>query len=64
MGNNAKSDGPMVASYVTFSNNVQSDNFPTITTVPVGMPGNPPSTRTRTPPSSTPANGHPASRRY
>jgi len=41
MGNNAKSDGPMVASYVTFSNNVQSDNFPTITTVPVGMPGNP-----------------------
>ena len=41
MGNNAKSDGPMVASYVTFSNNVQSDNFPTITTVPVGMPGTP-----------------------
>ena len=40
-GNNAKSDGPLVASYVVFSNNVTSDNFPTIQTVPAGMPGNP-----------------------
>jgi hypothetical protein len=40
-GNNATSDGPLVASYVVFSNNVTSDNFPTIQTVPAGMPGNP-----------------------
>jgi hypothetical protein len=40
-GNNAKTDGPLVASYVVFSNNVTSDNFPTIQTVPAGMPGNP-----------------------
>jgi len=40
-GNNAKADGPLVASYVVFSNNVTSDNFPTIQTVPAGMPGNP-----------------------
>jgi Tfp pilus assembly protein PilX len=39
--NNARSDGPMVASTVVFSNNVQNDSFPTITTVPAGMPGNP-----------------------
>jgi hypothetical protein len=41
MGNNTKSDGPMVGGWIGFSNNVTSDNFPTITTVPVGMPGNP-----------------------
>ena len=40
-GNNAMADGPLVASYVVFSNNVTSDNFPTIQTVPAGMPGNP-----------------------
>jgi hypothetical protein len=39
--NNARSDGPMVANQLLFSNNVQNDSFPTITTVPVGMPGNP-----------------------
>jgi hypothetical protein len=31
----------MVASTIVFSNNVQNDSFPTITTVPAGMPGNP-----------------------
>jgi hypothetical protein len=38
---NARADGPMVASTVKFDSNVQFDQFPTITTVPVGMPGNP-----------------------
>lgn len=40
-GNNAKSDGPLVASYVVYSNNVTSDNFPLIQSVPAGMPGSP-----------------------
>jgi hypothetical protein len=40
-GNNAKSDGPLVASYVVYSNNVTSDSFPIIQTVPAGMPGSP-----------------------
>jgi hypothetical protein len=39
--NNARSDGPIVGSTVKLSNNVQNDQFPTITVVPVGMPGNP-----------------------
>jgi hypothetical protein len=39
--NNARSDGPIVGSTVKFGNNVQNDQFPTITVVPVGMPGNP-----------------------
>jgi Tfp pilus assembly protein PilX len=39
--NNSRSDGPIVGSTVKFNNNVQNDQFPTITTVPVGMPGNP-----------------------
>ena len=39
--NNARSDGPIVGSTVILDNNVQTDSFPTITTVPVGMPGNP-----------------------
>jgi hypothetical protein len=39
--NNARSDGPMVAGEVKLGNNVQTDAFPTITSVPVGMPGNP-----------------------
>ena len=39
--NNARSDGPIVGSTVILGNNVQNDQFPTITVVPVGMPGNP-----------------------
>ena len=39
--NNARSDGPIVGRTVKFENNVQNDQFPTITTVPAGMPGNP-----------------------
>jgi hypothetical protein len=39
--NNSRSDGPIVGSTMIFDNNVQNDQFPTITTVPVGMPGNP-----------------------
>jgi hypothetical protein len=38
---NSRSDGPIVGSQIIFDNNVQNDQFPTITTVPVGMPGNP-----------------------
>lgn len=37
--NNARSDGPIVGSTVKFNNNVQNDQFPTITVVPAGMPG-------------------------
>jgi Tfp pilus assembly protein PilX len=40
-GNNASSDGPIMGSQILLSNNVTSSGFPTITTVPVGMPGNP-----------------------
>jgi hypothetical protein len=39
--NNARSDGPIVGRTVKLSNNVQNDQFPTITVVPIGMPGNP-----------------------
>jgi hypothetical protein len=39
--NNSKSDGPMVGTQIIMANNMTSDSFPTITTVPVGMPGNP-----------------------
>lgn len=39
--NNARSDGPIVGRTVKFSNNVQNDQFPTLTSVPAGMPGNP-----------------------
>jgi hypothetical protein len=39
--NNARSDGPIVGSTVKLANNVQNDQFPTLTVVPVGMPGNP-----------------------
>ena len=39
--NNARSDGPLVGREIKFNNNVQNDQFPTITVVPVGMPGNP-----------------------
>jgi predicted acyltransferase (DUF342 family) len=41
LANNVHTDGPMVASHVIMNNNVASDSFPFITTVPVGMPGNP-----------------------
>ncbi|MGZ6728044.1 MAG: hypothetical protein ACXVFC_01890 [Gaiellaceae bacterium] len=40
-GNNASSDGPIMGSQVILSNNVTTNSFPNITTVPVGMPGNP-----------------------
>lgn len=40
-GNNSYSDGPMVGSQIILSNNVSTQSFGTITTVPVGMPGNP-----------------------
>jgi hypothetical protein len=39
--NNSRSDGPIVGSTVELTNNVQNDQFPTVTIVPVGMPGNP-----------------------
>jgi hypothetical protein len=38
--NNSKIDGPMIGSTVVVDNNVTPDAFPTITTVPAGMPGN------------------------
>ena len=40
-GNNSYSDGPMVGSQIILSNNVSTQAFGTVTTVPVGMPGNP-----------------------
>ena len=40
-GNNASSDGPIMGNTIILSNNVTTNSFPTITTVPVGMPGNP-----------------------
>lgn len=40
-GNNAASDGPIVATHIILSNNVTTSSFPNIVTVPVGMPGNP-----------------------
>jgi Tfp pilus assembly protein PilX len=39
--NNSRSDGPIIGNTVFLLNNVQNDQFPTITTVPVGMPGSP-----------------------
>ena len=39
--NNSYSDGPMVGSQILLSNNVTTQSFGTISTVPVGMPGNP-----------------------
>ena len=41
MGNNASTDGPMVGTQIILSNNVTTSAFGTITTVPVGQPGNP-----------------------
>jgi hypothetical protein len=40
-GNNAWSDGPMVASQINLANNVSTSAFGTIFTVPVGQPSNP-----------------------
>jgi hypothetical protein len=40
-GNNASSDGPIMGSTIILANNVITNSFPNITTVPVGMPGNP-----------------------
>ena len=40
-GNNAFTDGPVMGSEIILSNNVTANAFPTITTVPVGMPSNP-----------------------
>jgi hypothetical protein len=39
--NNASSDGPIMGDQILLSNNVTTNAFATITTVPVGMPGNP-----------------------
>lgn len=39
--NNANSDGPIMGSQISLANNVVTNAFPNITTVPVGMPGNP-----------------------
>jgi hypothetical protein len=41
LGNNVQIDGPIVGSQILLSNNLVTNNFPTITTVPVGMPSNP-----------------------
>ena len=40
LGNVAKSDGPMVAAYLIFGNNVSNDSFPHVSIVATGMPGN------------------------
>ncbi|MEP6909997.1 MAG: hypothetical protein ABI896_06135 [Actinomycetota bacterium] len=40
-GNNSFSDGPVMGSEIILANNVTTNSFPTITTVPVGMPSNP-----------------------
>jgi len=39
--NNSYSDGPIVASHIILANNVSTQAFAPVTTVPVGMPGNP-----------------------
>ena len=39
-GNNVNVDGPIVGSQILLSNNLTTNAFPTITTVPVGMPSN------------------------
>ena len=40
-GNNVNIGGPVVGSYIILSNNLTTNNFPYVTTVPVGMPSNP-----------------------
>jgi hypothetical protein len=37
----SKVDGPMVGTEIILGQSVSTNDFPTITTVPVGMPGNP-----------------------
>jgi Tfp pilus assembly protein PilX len=39
-GNNVNVDGPIVGSQIVLSNNLTTNAFPSITTVPVGMPSN------------------------
>jgi hypothetical protein len=39
-GNNVSIDGPVVGSQIFLSNNLTTNSFPTITTVPSGMPSN------------------------
>ena len=41
LGSSAQFDGPLVAGTFRLANSVQTHEFPTITTVPVGWPGNP-----------------------
>ena len=40
-GNNVNIGGPIVGSQILLSNNLTTNNFPVVTTVPVGMPSNP-----------------------
>jgi Tfp pilus assembly protein PilX len=40
-GNNVNIGGPIVGSHILLSNNLTTNNFPIVTTVPVGMPSNP-----------------------
>lgn len=40
-GNNVSIGGPIVGSQIMLSNNLATNNFPVVTTVPVGMPSNP-----------------------
>jgi hypothetical protein len=39
-GNNAFSDGPVMGSEIILANNTVTNSFPTVTTVPAGMPAN------------------------
>ena len=41
VGNSPQYDGPMVAGTFKLANNIVTHEFPTITSVPVGWPGNP-----------------------
>jgi Tfp pilus assembly protein PilX len=41
LGNNVTVDGPIVGSQILLSNNLTTNAFPTVTTVPAGMPSNP-----------------------
>lgn len=41
LNNGVTVDGPIVGNTVIINNGVTTDSFPTITTVPAGMPGNP-----------------------
>jgi hypothetical protein len=42
LGNNAIVDGPIVGSQILLSNNLTTNSFPAITTVPAAMPSNDP----------------------